>query len=82
MQSEMYTTVKIPLYVTDTTPLIQTMERFRDAYNYISEQVSYLGNDENPKAPGKYKIQKLFYQTARKQFGLKAQLSNFLMLRR
>lgn len=75
MKQETCLTVKIPLYVDDITPFVELLEKCRDACNYVSEQVSYLGNDEEPAIYSGMQVQNKFYRDVRERFGLKAQLA-------
>ena len=75
MNIESCLTVKIPLNVDDSAPLIELLERCRDACNYVSEQVSYLGNDENPACLSRMQMQNRFYADVRTLFGLKSQIA-------
>ena len=76
MIQESVVTVKFPVKLDDISPFVETMEMFRDACNYVSELVSYLGNDDNPATPSAEEIHKLVYHDIRYgSFRLKSQMA-------
>lgn len=75
MIQESVVTVKFPVKLDDISPFVETMEMFRDACNYVSEQVSYLGNDDHPATPTAEEIHKLVYHDIRSMFRLKSQMA-------
>ncbi len=58
--------------------IVRTMEMFRNAGNYVFEQVSYLGNDDNPVTPSVNEIQEQVYHDIRAKFKLKSQMAIFV----